>query len=204
MDKTPYLNFATVKAVIRKDMRTLWPLGAAVAAITFLMAAFFHDNSDFPAITIDFGNGTLHVETILFVGMSILVWVGTALFVVMLAQQDRATDPRNDWMARPIKAGELVLAKVLSAAAASAGPDGAWRAHLCCIQPEEVDLAFLQVFFALMECALFLALGWLCWGRSRRCSQRPGCSSLPSRWAPSAPAFGKCASRFGKCASRSG
>jgi Ca2+-binding EF-hand superfamily protein len=163
-EKAPFLNFATVKAVIRKDMRTLWPLASAVAALSFMMATFFHDESDFPSITIDFGNGTLHVGTMLFVGVTILLWVGTALFVVMLAQQDRATDVRNDWMARPIKAGELVLAKVFSAGGAVLVPTTLGALIYVLINPENVDLALTQIFLALMACTLFLALGWLCSG----------------------------------------
>jgi Ca2+-binding EF-hand superfamily protein len=163
-EKSPFMNFATVKAIIRKDMRTLWPLAAAVAVLSFLMAAFLHEESDFPNITIDFGDGRLDVGALLYGGMTILLYVGTALFLVMLVQQDRAADPRNDWMARPIKAGELVLAKVLSAAAVVLVPTALGALISVLIDSEEVDLAFLQVFFSLIECALFLALGWLCSG----------------------------------------
>ena len=164
-EKAPFLNFATVKAVIRKDMRTLWPLGAAVAFMALLISAFLHNPSDFPDLTIRYGkNASGEVGPLLFVLINVITMVGAALFVVMLAQQDRATDVRNDWMARPIKAGELVLAKALILAAVIVAPMVLGALISVLTGKSEADVAFFSCFFAVIACALFLTLAWLCSG----------------------------------------
>ena len=164
-EKPPFLNFATVKAVIRKDMRTLWPLGAAVAFMALLISAFLHNPSDFPDLAIKYGkNASIEVGTLLFILINVITLVGGALFVVMLAQQDRATDVRNDWMARPIKAGELVLAKALILAAVVVAPMALGALISVLTGKSEADVAFFSCFFAVIACALFLTLAWLCSG----------------------------------------
>ena len=163
-EKTPYLNFATVKAVIRKDMRTLWPLAAAVAGMTLLAAAFFHETNDFPELTIRYGRNSLDVRSVLFFLFVTITLVGGSLFVVMLAQQDRATDVRNDWMARPIKAGELVLAKAAILAAIIVAPMALGGAIAVMTGKLEGDVAFFNWVFLVIACALLLTLGWLCSG----------------------------------------
>ncbi|HEV7691003.1 MAG TPA: hypothetical protein VGO52_09280 [Hyphomonadaceae bacterium] len=163
-EKTPFLNFATVKAIIRKDMRTLWPLAAAVAVMTFLMSAFFHETSDFPDLTIKYGRSSLQVGFLLFFLFVSIGMVCSALFVVMLAQQDRATDVRNDWMARPIKASELVLAKATMLAAVIVAPMALGSAIAVMAGKLEGDVAFFNWVFVMIACALLLTLGWLCSG----------------------------------------
>jgi hypothetical protein len=163
-EKSPFLNWKTVEAVIRKDMRTLWPLAAAVAVLTLLASVFTHE-SPFPDLTIRFGsNDSIEVGPLLWSLMFVIMLVGAALFIVLLAQQDRATDVRNDWMARPIKAGELVLAKTLTLAAVVLAPMALGSLIAVTTGKLEGDVAVFNVYFAMIACALLLTLGWLCSG----------------------------------------
>ncbi len=163
--EAPFVNLATVKAIIRKDMRTLAPMAAGVAAISFLMSAFFHNESDFPDFELKFGGDfDMHTAPILSFTALVLLLFGTALFIVLLVQQDRATDPRNDWMARPIKAGELVLAKSLTVAAVVLAPTGLGAIVSVLLGSQNADAAFMEFYFAVVECSLYLTLGWLCSG----------------------------------------
>jgi hypothetical protein len=165
-DAAPFLNFATVKAVIHKDMRTLWPLAAFVAVMNLLTAAFFREESDFPDFVIRYGDhsSVFHSAPLLFFASNLILLLGTALFIVLLAQQDRATDPRNDWMARPVKAGELVLAKVLTIIAVALVPVALGALISVLIGKQDAELAMLEVYSAALAGALFLTIGWLCSG----------------------------------------
>jgi hypothetical protein len=162
--QSPFVNVRTVSAIIRKDMRTLWPLAAAVAAINFLVAGFFQEQSDFPDFLLDFGKMQIHVDAALYIATTLLVLVGTALFVVMLVQQDRAAHPLNDWMSRPIKAGEIIAAKVLTIGAVALAPTVAGAFIAVLTQGRDIEMAVVDIYFLTLECAFFLALGWLCSG----------------------------------------
>jgi Ca2+-binding EF-hand superfamily protein len=163
-EKTPFMNLATVKAVIRKDMRTLWPLATAVAGMTLLASVFTHE-PPFSDLTIRFGRDvSIEVGQLLWGLIFIITLVGAVLFVVMLAQQDRATDARNDWMARPIKAGELVLAKAMTLAAMVLAPMALGVVIAVMTGKLGGDVAIYNWVFAVMACAMFLTIGWLCSG----------------------------------------
>lgn len=164
-EKTPFMNFATVKAVIRKDMRTLWPLAAAVAVLALLAAVFTHEPPPLPDLSLSLGGDwSIELRPLVWGLLYTFALAGGSLFIVMLAQQDRATDVRNDWMARPIKAGELVLAKGLVVAAVVAAPAIAGTAIAVATGMLANDIAVLNLFFVLLGCVLVLTLGWLCSG----------------------------------------
>ncbi len=54
------------------------------------MTAFFREEDDFPDFMLRFEGGfSIQVGSVLFVGLGLTLMVGSYLFAVMLAQQDR-------------------------------------------------------------------------------------------------------------------
>src|SRR5689334_18263428 len=90
--------------IFRKDLKLLWPLTAWVAAaqivtaITWLMLGHF-------------GGSQLLAQIWLF--LSYGVFVAFAVLTVIAVQQDAIPGDRQDWLVRPIRRRDLMLAKFL-------------------------------------------------------------------------------------------
>ena len=159
-----FMNFGTVAAIIRKDMRTLWPLAAGLMTLTLVLTSLFHDPDDFPYMLLNFGDIQLHVADVLWMSTSTVLTAGTALFIVMLVQQDRAVDPVNDWMYRPIRASEIVMAKVLTVFAVVLTPSFLGNSIYVLIHGDTLGDLVAPIYIAFMSAVFFLVLGWLCSG----------------------------------------
>ncbi|MHB1207888.1 MAG: ABC transporter permease [Rhodospirillaceae bacterium] len=99
--------------IFRKDLRLLWPLAAMVAAVQFINAAFFF-------ILGHFGEPReLALIAQLFPNAVLL---GMAALTVTAVHQDAIPGDRQDWLVRPIRRRDLILAKLLFVVVAVHGP----------------------------------------------------------------------------------
>lgn len=160
----PGINFGVVAAIIRKDLRALGPFALALGLTMLIVSAFFHEVDDYPGVRLRFGEGQLDVDGLLFLCSVTFLPIAGAIFIVMLVQQDRATDARHDWLSRPIRAGEIVLAKVLVVAAVVMAPSIVGNSFYVMNNIAPIDHLIGPVFTAFMGCVVFLVLGWLCSG----------------------------------------
>jgi hypothetical protein len=90
--------------IFKKDARLLWPMAALVAAL--------HVCAAIPRYLTDHGRLTAQLA-ILSDLLSALALLGVTMLVVVAVQQDPAPGTRQDWLIRPIRRGELALAKLL-------------------------------------------------------------------------------------------
>ncbi|HEX3730038.1 MAG TPA: hypothetical protein VHV47_09550 [Opitutaceae bacterium] len=86
--------------IFRKDLRRLWPMELALAALTIFLACF-------PRLGID------PHEDSLVNGTELIRVVLLGLLAVLLMQADLAVTDRADWITRPIRARAVVAGKVL-------------------------------------------------------------------------------------------
>jgi hypothetical protein len=112
VSKMPF-NPRTIAAIIRKDLRALWPFALAMAAFVLTVMALFRTQADYPEVVLDIGASQLHLGAVLMLITTFGLPIGVATLIVLLVHQDPAADTRNDWMARPISALDLVAAKAL-------------------------------------------------------------------------------------------
>jgi hypothetical protein len=156
------MDFGTVAAVIRKDFRTLKPFALTLAVAQFVVSAFFHQGSDFPDAVLQLGDSRMHIGISLWIIVATVMPILTAIFIVMLVQQDRATEPSHDWLARPITAGEVVAAKSLMLLAVVLGPALIGNIVYVLIKGEVIDHVLGPTYAVLMECIFMLVVAWLC------------------------------------------
>jgi len=90
--------------IFKKDARLLWWLAAAVAALDFAKTAILHSVGLFPQ------NGRL---VLLVQFMSIGIPLGAGFTIAALVHQDAIPGVRQDWLVRPIRRRDLLLAKLL-------------------------------------------------------------------------------------------
>jgi hypothetical protein len=90
--------------IFKKDARLLWPMAALVAAL--------HICAAIPRHLIDHGMGSGQLE-ILSALLSALALLGVTVLAVVVMQQDVVPGTRQDWLIRPIRRRDLILAKVL-------------------------------------------------------------------------------------------
>ncbi|MFI4981978.1 MAG: hypothetical protein ACHQIO_16655, partial [Nevskiales bacterium] len=104
MNKGLFSSFAMAWHIFRKDCRLLWPLAAAGAGGQILVSWINHRPPPY-------------VEQHGFLGLAILLTVGLAvcisLLIVLTVQQDAIPGASQDWLVRPIRRGDLLLAKLL-------------------------------------------------------------------------------------------
>ncbi len=93
--------------IFRKDCRLLWPLALAGAGGQALVSLINHRSPPY-------------VEHDGFIAVAILLTLGIAfsisLLIVLAVQQDAIPGATQDWLVRPIRRGDLLLAKLLVAA----------------------------------------------------------------------------------------
>jgi hypothetical protein len=90
--------------IFRKDARLLWPIAALVAAL--------HVCAAIPHHLIDQGSRSMQL-VIMGELLSALATLSVAVVVVLTMQQDPVPGARQDWLVRPIRRVDLVLAKLL-------------------------------------------------------------------------------------------
>ncbi|HKU71992.1 MAG TPA: hypothetical protein VJQ51_14255, partial [Burkholderiales bacterium] len=59
-------NRRTIAAIIRKDLRALWPFALALAAFVLVMTALFRTQADYPEVVLNVGASQLHLAPFLF------------------------------------------------------------------------------------------------------------------------------------------
>ncbi len=93
-----------IGAIMRKDLRLLWPLAAASAVLQGLLGLLQHRSTPF-----DIG---LH-RAIPVALVTLALVVSMALVIVITVQQDPLPGANQDWVVRPIRRRDLLLAKLL-------------------------------------------------------------------------------------------
>jgi hypothetical protein len=99
----------TVLHILKKDWRLLWPLIAALTILQGLLA--------FARFTVgQFFNGLPTVP------MALLELLAVAIVIILAVHQDPIPGVRQDWLVRPIRRGDLFLAKLLFVVVLVQGP----------------------------------------------------------------------------------
>lgn len=102
-----------VGTIMRKDLRLLWPLATASALLQGALGIVQHRASPF-----DFGHA--RILSVVFVTLALVVSI--ALVIVITIQQDPLPGADQDWVVRPIRRRDLLLAKLLTVALLIHGP----------------------------------------------------------------------------------
>jgi hypothetical protein len=90
--------------IFRKDLWLLWPLAVLVAALE-VCAAIPHHLTDM---------GVRSAQLALVADLlSMLALLGVGVAVIVLMHQDAVPGLRQDWLTRPIRRGDLIVAKLL-------------------------------------------------------------------------------------------
>src|SRR5229473_473509 len=91
--------------VFKKDWKLLWRMAAAVAFLHFILAAILFKLGRFG------GDRPLRslVETLF-----MFAFLGSAFLIAGAVHQDAIPGVRQDWLVRPVKRRDLLLAKLLS------------------------------------------------------------------------------------------
>jgi hypothetical protein len=98
--------------IFKKDARLLWPLAVGVASVHFLFEAALLELGHF-------GDGTLaSLMSFIF----IIAFLGSGFLIAAAVHLDAIPGAREDWLARPVKRRDLLLAKLLFAVVAVEAP----------------------------------------------------------------------------------
>jgi hypothetical protein len=99
--------------IVKKDSRLLWPLALLIGALEWILDAIMLSRGRFDMRIIapyaDAGRSAGLMNLVSVVGS-----LGMALLVIVIVQQDSLPGVRADWLVRPIKRRDLLLAKLLS------------------------------------------------------------------------------------------
>jgi Ca2+-binding EF-hand superfamily protein len=156
------LNYGTIAAIIRKDLRALWPFALVLAPFVLAMTALFRAQSDYPEVVIHVGASQLHLAAVLFLLNAFGLPIGVATFIVLLVHQDPATDARNDWMVRPISALDLVAAKALVILAVALIPAAVgYSIYVATHDNVSIDAAMGSIVSSVIVCIFILVVAWL-------------------------------------------
>jgi len=93
-----------VPHIVRKDWRLLWPLGCACAVLQAVLALLEYRPESFAA-----GSGSNAAAIIL----SLSTGVALVLTILLVVHQDALPGVNQDWLVRPIRRRDLLVAKVL-------------------------------------------------------------------------------------------
>ncbi len=99
--------------IVRKDWKLLWPLVVAGAALQALLAFLEYRPESFAA-----GGGSNAAATIL----SLSLGIALILTILLIVQQDALPGVNQDWLVRPIKRHDLLVAKAVFVILAVHGP----------------------------------------------------------------------------------
>ncbi len=161
VSKIPF-NRRTIAAIIRKDMRALWPFALALAVFVLTVMALFRTQADYPEVVLDIGASQLHLGAVLMLVSAFGLPVGIATFIVLLVHQDPATDTRHDWMVRPISPLDLVAAKALVILAVLLIPSTAGDFIYAATHDNvPLDVTMGSIVGNLFVCIFVLVVAWL-------------------------------------------
>lgn len=110
---TTALPSSRIGPIMRKDLRLMWPLAMASALLQAVLGIVQHHASPF-----DFG----HARTASEVFVTLALVVSMVLVIVITIQQDPLPGANQDWVVRPIRRRDLLLAKLLTVALLIHGP----------------------------------------------------------------------------------
>lgn len=155
------INRGTIAAIIRKDLRALWPFALTLAVLLLVLQTFFRVPPDYPDVMLDFGQSQLHLAPVMLLFHALGMPVVVATFIVLLVQQDPATDARNDWMVRPISVLDLVAAKGLVILAVVLSPSGI--GNFAYVTTHDLSIAYATgpIVLMLIGCIFMLVVAWL-------------------------------------------
>jgi hypothetical protein len=91
--------------IFRKDLRVLWPLAVASAVGQVLLAALLHHIDPFSV-----SDETSAVAAL----VTLALMISMVLLMVLAVQQDPLPGVTQDWLVRPIRRWDLLLAKLLT------------------------------------------------------------------------------------------
>lgn len=102
-----------IGAIVRKDLRLIWPLAAGSAVLQGLLGLLQHRSSPF-----DLGGPRAALAAI----VTLALIVSMALVIVIVVQQEPLAGTNQDWVVRPIRRRDLLLAKLFLVALFIHGP----------------------------------------------------------------------------------
>ncbi len=90
--------------ILKKDWKLMWKATAAVAALQLAFA--------FIQLRGELGRGNPVIQQ--FSTLLMMLWlIASVILVVMLVQQDALPGTKQDWLTRPIRRRDLLIAKVI-------------------------------------------------------------------------------------------
>jgi hypothetical protein len=107
------LSAGRIGAILRKDVRLLWPLAALSALLECILGIIQHHSTPF-----GFGDERMALQAL----VSLVLVVSIVLVIVIVVQQDPVPGSTQDWVVRPIRRRDLLLAKLLTVALLIHGP----------------------------------------------------------------------------------
>ncbi|MEO6910078.1 MAG: hypothetical protein ABI158_04060, partial [Edaphobacter sp.] len=144
--------------IVKKDWKLLWRIVVIVAALQFLSAWMFFNIDHLPSGRNPYG---LLLQMVLFISL-----LGRAVLIVLCVQQDPIPGVSQDWLSRPVKRMDLLLAKLLFVVVLVQGP--AFAADLLQALtsgfsfPHSLSAALLRsLYYLIMFTLPFLAFGAL-------------------------------------------
>jgi hypothetical protein len=99
--------------IVRKDWRLVWPLALIVAGLQAVLGVM-----DYRALPFGENHGSQAVSALVTIGLVIAM----SLLIIQLIHQDAIPGENQDWLVRPIRRGDLLLAKLLGIALYIHGP----------------------------------------------------------------------------------
>src|ERR1700761_7893184 len=90
--------------IFKKDLRLLWPFGFASAILQFAIVAVHLKLGVFEEEPI-FSSVLLLLESVMYFGVAVLI--------ASVVHEDSVVGTRQDWLVRPIRRRDLLLAKLL-------------------------------------------------------------------------------------------
>jgi hypothetical protein len=98
--------------IFKKDLRLLWPLAAVIAGLQALLGVLLYRSEPYSS------QGPEGLSGLIALGLIIAM----SLLIVLAVQQDAIPSLNQDWLVRPIKRRDLLLAKLLGIALLVHGP----------------------------------------------------------------------------------
>ena len=100
--------------IFRKDLRLLWRLALGVSVVYFVAAAGMYKTGHF-------GYNAIFAVPLLQL-FHLLAYLATGFLIIAVVHQDTLPGVRQDWLVRPIKRSDLLLAKFLFVLVIAQGP----------------------------------------------------------------------------------
>jgi hypothetical protein len=145
MNQSLPLPRVMVWQIFTKDLRLLWPLAAASTALQVLLGLLLYRSEPYALSQELSGLAAL---------ITLLLAISMILLIVLAVQQDAIPGVSQDWLVRPIKRRDLLLAKVLFVVVLLHGP----MIAINLFQGLAEGYAFGQTMRATVLCSITAAL----------------------------------------------